>query len=73
MIALKNVLVATDFGEAAAVALSYGRSLARTFGANLHVLHVLDDVGGRAATMAGYGIDIERMQLELERSARSPM
>jgi universal stress protein A len=73
MIALKNVLVATDFGEAAAVALFYGRGLARTFGANLHVLHVLDDVGGRAATMAGYGIDIARMQLELERSARSDL
>lgn len=73
MIALRNVLVATDFGEAAAVALSYGRGLARTFGAHLHVLHVLDDVGGRAATMAGYGIDIERMQLELERSARSEL
>jgi nucleotide-binding universal stress UspA family protein len=42
MIALKNVLVATDFSEPAAAALEYGRTVARTFGASLHVLHVID-------------------------------
>lgn len=71
MIALQNVLVATDFEEAAAVALTYGRSLARTFGATLHVVHVLDDIGSRAATMAGYGLDIGRMQIELEATAQN--
>jgi nucleotide-binding universal stress UspA family protein len=44
MIALKSILVATDFGEASGAALAYGRELARTFGATLHVLHVADDV-----------------------------
>ena len=44
MIALKSILVATDFGEAADAALNYGRALARAFGATLHVLHVDDDV-----------------------------
>jgi len=44
MMALKSILVATDFGEAAGAALAYGRELARTFGATLHVLHVADDV-----------------------------
>jgi nucleotide-binding universal stress UspA family protein len=47
--------------------------LARTFGATLHVLHVLDDVGARAATMAGYGVDVERMQLELEQTAQTQL
>jgi universal stress protein A len=70
MIALQNVLVATDFEEAAAVALTYGRSLARTFGARLHVVHVLDDIGSRAASMAAYGLDIGRMQVELEEAAK---
>jgi|SRR5215471_15204548 len=42
MIILKNILVATDFGDAAEAALRYGRTLAETFGADLHVLHVLD-------------------------------
>ena len=32
MILLKNILVATDFGEASDAALTYGRDLARTFG-----------------------------------------
>ena len=73
MIALKNVLVATDLEEAAEVAMTYGRGLARNFGATLHVLHVLDDVGARAATMAGYGVDVERMQTELEQAAQTQL
>jgi nucleotide-binding universal stress UspA family protein len=44
MIALKRILVATDFSEAAEAALAYGRALARSFGATLYVLHVADDV-----------------------------
>ena len=44
MIAMKHVLVATDFGEAADAALTYGRALARAFGASLHVLHVVPDI-----------------------------
>jgi len=44
MIALKDILVATDFGEPADAALTYGQELARTYGATLHVLHVVDDV-----------------------------
>jgi len=44
MIALKHILVATDFGEPADAALAYGRELARTYGATLHVVHIVDDV-----------------------------
>jgi nucleotide-binding universal stress UspA family protein len=43
MIALHNILVATDFGQAAGAALTYGRALAQTFGARLHVLHALEN------------------------------
>jgi nucleotide-binding universal stress UspA family protein len=43
MINLKTVLVATDFGEASEAALTYGRALARTFGADLHLLHVMEN------------------------------
>jgi nucleotide-binding universal stress UspA family protein len=42
MIILKNILVPTDFGAPAEAALRYGRTLAETFGAALHVLHVAD-------------------------------
>src|SRR5262245_7150832 len=43
MIKLQSILVATDLGEASAAALMYGRALARTFGANLHLLHVMEN------------------------------
>ena len=43
MIRIQNVLVATDFSEASAAAMDYGRALARTFGASLHLLHVIEN------------------------------
>jgi len=42
MIALKNILVPTDLGPTSEAALRYGRTLAETFGADLHLLHVMD-------------------------------
>jgi nucleotide-binding universal stress UspA family protein len=42
MIAFKDVLVPTDFSEPSLAALAYGRELARSFGATLHILHVAD-------------------------------
>jgi nucleotide-binding universal stress UspA family protein len=44
MIAFKNVLVATDFSEASDAALAYGRALARSLGAALHVVHVVGNL-----------------------------
>jgi nucleotide-binding universal stress UspA family protein len=44
MIVLKHLLVATDFGEASVAALAYGRELASTFGAKLHVMHVMENL-----------------------------
>jgi nucleotide-binding universal stress UspA family protein len=43
MIALRKVLVATDFEAASDAALAYGRALARRFGASLHLLHVAEN------------------------------
>ena len=43
MILLKQILVPIDFGEASVVALTYGRALARAFGASLHLLHVMEN------------------------------
>lgn len=40
MIALKRILVGTDFSEASAAALKYGVALAQAFHAHLHLLHV---------------------------------
>lgn len=40
-IALRQILVPTDFSDESHAALAYGAALADTFGATLHVLHVL--------------------------------
>lgn len=54
MIALKNVLVATDFSDASKMALEYGRDLARAYGATLHVLHVVEDLTYRYGGELGF-------------------
>src|SRR6187402_3360631 len=41
MVVLKNILVTTDFSQPSMVALDYGRDLARSYSATLHVLHVV--------------------------------
>src|SRR4029453_947534 len=69
MVVLKRILVATDFGEAAAVALNYGRELARRFGASLDVLHVCDNAVARGFGPDGITIDYPKLQRELEASA----
>ncbi len=68
MIALKRVLVATDFGDAAAAALEYGRELARTFGGQMHVLHVVDSLAGRYP-MDMYPGGFAELQADVERDA----
>jgi nucleotide-binding universal stress UspA family protein len=70
MVSLKNVLVATDFGEASEVALQYGRQLARLFGATLNVLHVVDDLGARVTGFPEYASSLDRLQVETEKAAR---
>jgi nucleotide-binding universal stress UspA family protein len=70
MIALKNVLVATDFGPASESALRYGRALARGFDAALHVLHVTENVFARAMDGYGYAAIPPQVQEDLERAGR---
>ena len=70
MIALNQILVATDFSEPANAALTYGRELARRFGATLHVLHVIEDFGARFVEVPLYTVDLGRMQTDAEGRAR---
>jgi nucleotide-binding universal stress UspA family protein len=69
MIVLKNILVATDFGETAGAALAYGRDLARSYGATLHVLHVADNVMVRFAGETSMAV-LPDLQEKIEEGAR---
>ena len=53
MIALKKILVATDFSPASDAALSSGRELARSFGSTLTVVHVVEDIAARSLGIDG--------------------
>jgi nucleotide-binding universal stress UspA family protein len=73
MFLLKRLLVATDFSECSAVALTYGRALARQFHAELHVLHAVEvlapDPMGSAALVSA----LPDLQADLERSERDEL
>jgi nucleotide-binding universal stress UspA family protein len=70
MIAIKNILVASDFGEAAEAALNYGRELASRFGATLHVLNVIENFYVTTFGAETYSAFVPEMQRELENAAR---
>jgi nucleotide-binding universal stress UspA family protein len=56
MIAMKQVLVPTDFSDASDAALRYGIALARAFHAKLHLLHIPEHP--RAMAAAEYPIGL---------------
>ena len=69
MISIKNILVPTDFSDASSIALRYGKEFATTFGATLHVAHVVEEVvldyyawtsGGMAPALSGVRADMEQ-------------
>ena len=70
---LKEILVATDFGEASATALRYGRDLARRFGARLHVLHVVDLLPARLGGIEGYVPNLGNIQREIEEQSATDL
>ena len=71
MIALKTILVATDFNEPSEAAVRYGKELARRFDASLHVLHVADDLSSYPSPAWGIPIDLGYMQTTLDEDARA--
>jgi nucleotide-binding universal stress UspA family protein len=67
MITIQRLLVATDFGAASDSALRYGRELARIFGAELHVLHVTENILTRVADSYSYIPADVQEELEADR------
>ena len=72
MITIKKILVATDFSETSASALNYGREFARTFGATLHVVHVVENALMWAGPDAA-GVNFVQLQAELAAAAQETM
>jgi len=73
MINLKHILVATDFSDVADGALAYGRSLASSFGADLHLLHVAGDLSTANFGAEGYVMNLSDLQQEVEDSAHKQL
>lgn len=73
MIAIKNVLVATDFSAPSETALNYARAMARSFGATLHVLHVFEPLWITSADVVGGGVALATMIQGLEDTARKQL
>ena len=70
MIAIKKILVASDFSEASEAAISYGRTLASYFGATLQVVHVVENIVLRNVTADGFVGVLPEVQIEVEAEAR---
>ena len=73
MITLKNILVATDFSEPSDAALTYGRALARSFNATLHVVHVVGNLSSVVYGAEAYTVDMPELQREIEDAARAQL
>lgn len=73
MIALKKILVPTDFGEAADAALNYARALARNFGASIDVLHVAEDISTRMFAGEVYVAMPQTLQQDVQDAARKQL
>ena len=71
MISLKKVLVATDFSEASDAAFMYGRTLASSFGAAMHVVHVVEPVYLNAMGAEAYASLTPDLQEQIDLAARS--
>lgn len=73
MIKLDHVMVATDFSEPSGSAMEYGRTLARTFGAALHVVHVVENVFLRTAA-GEFGVsEVGAVMQSLEDAAKTQL
>lgn len=71
MIALKNILVPTDFSEASDSALRYGKALAQAFGAAIHVVHVVEEPYGQPWAVEAYGFSLASLQEEWIKDAQT--
>ena len=73
MVAIKNILVPTDFSASANAALVYAKDLADKFGAHVHLLHVVPLPSFYSASIELSTAPLKEMMLEAETSARDAL
>ena len=71
MIALKHVLVPTDFSATSDVALRYGKAFADAFGATFHVIHIIEEPYGQPWAVEAYGFSLAALQDEWVKDAQA--
>ena len=70
MLVLRDLVVPVDFESTSHQALAYARELAGTFGARLHLIHVLDDTFALRAGTEGSLSSVPELARRAEREAR---
>ena len=70
MFSLKTILVPTDFSDASSAALDYAKSLAGSFGASIHLVHVMEDLLAHAWSAEVYVASMPNLREEIEKEAR---
>lgn len=69
---IKKILFPTDFSEGALNALPYAVDLAKSYGAKLHMLHVVYDIATASGLYVPH-ISVDEMYKELDASARKEL
>jgi nucleotide-binding universal stress UspA family protein len=69
MLAIKTILVPTDFSEASESAVKYGKALAEAFGSSLHLVHVMEDLLAHAWAAEVYVASMPSLRDEIEKEA----
>lgn len=70
---LQKVLVPTDFSKLSGKAVRYGLALASKFGAELHLVHVVDFGDINHAALRLGPLDVDRLELEASQSAETEL
>lgn len=73
--AIQHILVPVDFSGFGGPALAYAQELAQVYGATLHLLHVIEDIGLPSAygygAAAGFAISISEMEKNSRKALRA--
>jgi nucleotide-binding universal stress UspA family protein len=69
MLAIKAILIPTDFSEASETALKYAKALAEAFGSSLHIVHVMEDLLAHAWAAEVYVASMPSLRVEIEKEA----